>query len=361
VKDNLFMTSIKEALVISIAQAKNIDDANKSQAIKDMLKESDGNLLRFLITGDIEEKPIQENQIRMALSSLNEELINVVVNEIEKVIPLQEKEKSIDHRLNILGKWNIWKRHMRKNANLNKDNKGAAEYLNQTKRDLERRRKLNDSKDKNNPDIKRSNQRISADAKSKINIKKADANIKNTKSNMKDRSDTMDAIKKYKSIGGNKVLNKFYKKSANLKYGTRTQNLKDLGKNMASKAGSQSVLALRKVGDETGATGIASKLGFKGGSDATAGGGAVVAGAVVIASLLFYGAYKLYKRYKAQAATRCENLSGEQKEKCLALAHKKAKQMEIVDLKRSMAGCKKSSNPEKCLALVRAKITKLSK
>lgn len=86
---------------------------------------------------------------------------------------------------------------------------------------------------------------------------------------------------------------------------------------------------------------------------------AVPIGGAVLGAALLFGAYKTYKRFFSKAARACSGKSGPEREVCITNFKKNATKAQINDLKRSLAGCKSSKNPQRCQASIQAKIQKL--
>ena len=82
-------------------------------------------------------------------------------------------------------------------------------------------------------------------------------------------------------------------------------------------------------------------------------------GATVVAAGLLYGGYKTYKRFFSKAARACSQYSGAEKTACMEKYKVTAIKAQIADLKKAMAACKNSSNPQKCQGTIQAKIAKL--
>jgi len=95
------------------------------------------------------------------------------------------------------------------------------------------------------------------------------------------------------------------------------------------------------------ASNIASKLGY-----------ANIGYAALTAALL-YGATKLYKNYLTKAARACSHLSGMEKDDCMRRYKTNAIRMQISDLRKSMAACNKTTNPQQCRLTIQTKINKL--
>ncbi len=82
-------------------------------------------------------------------------------------------------------------------------------------------------------------------------------------------------------------------------------------------------------------------------------------GGAVLAAALLYGGYKTFKRFFSKAAKACSNKSGAEKTACMVAFKKNAVKAQIADLRRSLSGCKNTSNPQKCQSTIQAKISKL--
>jgi len=138
-------------------------------------------------------------------------------------------------------------------------------------------------------------------------------------------------------------------------------NIKKVGGNVGKYAKHGVMSTLRKIGDKSGATGVAraaaSMMSKSPSGDTMRNIGGL--GAVALATMLMYGAYKVYKKFFSAAARECRNLSGAEKERCIDNFKKKAKIAQKQDLMRSLVGCKKTSNPKKCEEIIKNKIKKL--
>lgn len=322
--NSLFVNSIKDILCICVEQTPTLNNSSKKIAKEGILKESDENILRFLLTGNTDKKTIHKKKIEESLSDLNEELRDVIVNEIVKVIPL--KEDAMEDIYNFAKDY--YKVHGKTEE--------AEKFFNHLM------------------SIEKAGNMQRPEAKEKLNsLYKMVKNLKEPQ------------LKKV----GKYISNKLDRHAHNVDMGNsirgaihfsmkaaKKRDHVGMAKNIAKFYAYDSIAKLKKVGDVTGATGIASKLGFRGGKDAVAGG----IGAVVLASILAYGSYKLYQRYKANAANRCAKLTGEAKNKCFEDLINAAKVVQQNDLKRSIGACDKSSDPHKCKKLVMQKIKSIN-
>jgi len=91
---------------------------------------------------------------------------------------------------------------------------------------------------------------------------------------------------------------------------------------------------------------------------AMGGHGVAALAATALAGVAAYGATKIYKRFFSQAARACAGKSGPQKDACMKQFKMKATQAKIAALNKSKATCKKSKNPQKCVAAIQAEIQK---
>jgi len=83
-----------------------------------------------------------------------------------------------------------------------------------------------------------------------------------------------------------------------------------------------------------------------------------IASGVALASLLAYGAYKLYKNNMTKAAQACKG--SDNKAACMGQYKEKAKQAQAKDLRASMSACSKSKDPQQCKQMIQQKISKLT-
>jgi hypothetical protein len=82
-------------------------------------------------------------------------------------------------------------------------------------------------------------------------------------------------------------------------------------------------------------------------------------GAAAAAAAAIYGAYKLYKAYKNRKEGACKNLTGEAKKACMVKAYQDSIKAQIANLQSQEGQCSKSSDPEKCKAAIKEKISGL--
>jgi hypothetical protein len=318
--NSLFVSSIKDILCICVEQTPILNNSSKKIAKEGILKESDENILRFLLTGNTDKKTIHKKKIEESLDDLNEELRDVIVNEIGKVVPLKEDTMEDIYNLS----QNYYKVH------------GKTE---EAKKFFTHLMSIEKAGNMQRPEAK---EKLDSLYKMANNLKEPQLKkVGKYISNKLDRHAHDVDIGNYIRAATH-FLNKAVKK----------KDYVGMVKNIGKLSYADSIDRLKKMGDETGATGIASKLGFRGGKDAVAGG----IGAIVLASILAYGSYKLYQRYKANAANRCAKLTGEAKNKCFEKLIMAAKVVRQNDLKRSIGACDKSSDPNKCKKLVMQKI-----
>ncbi len=83
----------------------------------------------------------------------------------------------------------------------------------------------------------------------------------------------------------------------------------------------------------------------------------MVIGGLAAATLLGYGAYKIYKNYFSAAAKKCAGSSD--KNTCMKQARFAGVKAQIGDLTKGASGCSKSKDPAKCKAVIQNKIAKL--
>jgi hypothetical protein len=78
--------------------------------------------------------------------------------------------------------------------------------------------------------------------------------------------------------------------------------------------------------------------------------------AAALAALIAYAGYQVYKKFFSKAAKACAGQSGPAKEQCLAGFRKKAVVAQAQTLMKASAACAKSKDPQKCKAVIRAKV-----
>jgi len=127
------------------------------------------------------------------------------------------------------------------------------------------------------------------------------------------------------------------------------------GAEIGLKATEKTMKGLKVIGDKTGASGIAKKLGAPGKMAGVEGG----IGVLALAALLAYGAYRTYKRFFSKAATACKGKSGSEKTACMNKFKVTALNAQIKDLQAGSSACAKTKNPAKCKAVVAKKVAKL--
>ena len=82
-----------------------------------------------------------------------------------------------------------------------------------------------------------------------------------------------------------------------------------------------------------------------------------VIGGMAMAAATAWAALKVYRNYLSKAARACSGRPD--KKECMEKFKNAANKARIAKLKSGMTGCAKDKNPEKCRALIQAKIDKL--
>jgi uncharacterized membrane protein YebE (DUF533 family) len=82
-------------------------------------------------------------------------------------------------------------------------------------------------------------------------------------------------------------------------------------------------------------------------------------GVAALVAIAGYMSYKAYQNYFSKAAKACAGKSGEAKTVCMQNFKTKANQERVRVLQKSMAMCKKATNPAKCKQELQNKIAKL--
>ena len=83
--------------------------------------------------------------------------------------------------------------------------------------------------------------------------------------------------------------------------------------------------------------------------------------AVALAALLATASYKIYKNYLSASSKSCSKFSGESKKQCMKEFDKRARQVQINTLQKSLKACKSTKNPGKCSQKVTQKIYSLKR
>jgi len=115
---------------------------------------------------------------------------------------------------------------------------------------------------------------------------------------------------------------------------------------------------IKSMIDDASRTGsdLASKIVTYVNSNQMAAGGVAAA---ALAALIAYAGYQVYKKFFSKAAKACAGQSGSAKAQCLAGFRKKAVVAQAQTLMKASAACAKSKDPQKCKAVVRAKVAKI--